>query len=261
MARSVRIVHDAVPILAAGSPEGWGVALISGTGSLAFGRDRQGRSCRAGGWGFLFGDEGSGYAIALAGLRAAAQAADGRAPATRLLEGFLERFQRSGFRVQGSGFREEGARDQGPGAREDGSLSALTVPEPRTLNPEPPSLAPSPQPLAPHLPSWEALIPALYRIAGDRAAIAALAEVVFRAADQNDAQAIRIVDDAARELARLVGAVARKLEFAAAAFPLAFSGGVLVASKRLQIALASHLAELGLRRSPWSKWPRRWRGP
>jgi N-acetylglucosamine kinase-like BadF-type ATPase len=193
LARSVRIVHDAVPVLAAGSPEGWGIALVAGTGSFAFGQSREGRSCRAGGWGFLFGDEGSGYAIAVAGLRAAAQAADGRGPATRLLGAFLEHLQ---------------------------------------------------------LPSPEALIPIVYHIAGDRAAVAALAEVVLKTAGQNDATARELLDQAARDLAQLVAAVARRLGLAGAAFPLAFSGGVLVNSTRLQICLASYLAELGLRPDP-----------
>lgn len=93
VARRFRVDHDALPVLAAGSAEAWGVALISGTGSFAFGRDRQGRTARAGGWGFLLGDEGSGYAIARAGLRAAFQAADGRGPATRLLDDLLSRLQ------------------------------------------------------------------------------------------------------------------------------------------------------------------------
>ena len=70
--------------------EGWanarendamGVALISGTGSFAFGRNAGGDTARVGGWGFRFGDEGSGYALAVAGLRAACRWADGRGPA------------------------------------------------------------------------------------------------------------------------------------------------------------------------------------
>jgi N-acetylmuramic acid 6-phosphate etherase len=92
LAQRTCVVHDALPVLAAGSEEGWGVALIAGTGSLAFGRSPDGRTCRAGGWGYLFGDEGSAYAVAVAGLRAAAQAADGRGPATQLLPGFLRRW-------------------------------------------------------------------------------------------------------------------------------------------------------------------------
>ena len=93
VARRCRVDHDALPVLAAGSAEGWGVALISGTGSFAFGQDRRGRYARNGGWGFLLGDEGSGYAIARAGLRAAIRMADGCGPATRLLDDFLSRFR------------------------------------------------------------------------------------------------------------------------------------------------------------------------
>jgi N-acetylmuramic acid 6-phosphate etherase len=91
LARRVEIVHDAAAVLAAGTSGGWGVALIAGTGSFSFGETADGRSARAGGWGFLMGDEGGGYALALAGLRAAARAADGRGPATALVAGFLER--------------------------------------------------------------------------------------------------------------------------------------------------------------------------
>ena len=93
LAQRFRVVHDAIPVLAAGSPDGWGVALISGTGSFAFGQDHQGCSARAGGWGHILGDEGSGYAIAVAGLRAAARAADQRGPTTRLLDDFLARLR------------------------------------------------------------------------------------------------------------------------------------------------------------------------
>lgn len=68
---------------------GAGILLISGTGSIALGRTADGRSARAGGWGALLGDEGSGYAIGLAGLRAAARAHDGRGTATALLDAVL----------------------------------------------------------------------------------------------------------------------------------------------------------------------------
>ncbi len=93
VARQFRVEHDALPVLAAGSVELWGVALISGTGSFAFGRNTQGQTARAGGWGFLLGDEGSGYAIARAGLQAAFRASDGRGPPTRLLSDLLSRLQ------------------------------------------------------------------------------------------------------------------------------------------------------------------------
>jgi N-acetylglucosamine kinase-like BadF-type ATPase len=90
VAQRFRITHDAEPVLAAGAPQGWGVALIAGTGSLAYAVSPEGTSARAGGWGYLFGDEGSGYWIAIEGLRAAAHAADGRGPATKLLATFME---------------------------------------------------------------------------------------------------------------------------------------------------------------------------
>ncbi len=89
IARRVQVTGDAEPILAAAAPDNVGIALISGTGSLAFGRNAAGETARCGGWGYLLGDEGSGYAIALAGLRAAVRAADGRGPATDLLPAFL----------------------------------------------------------------------------------------------------------------------------------------------------------------------------
>src|SRR5262245_58880847 len=88
----VSIVNDAELALAAGTPDGWGVALICGTGSIAYGRDRAGRVARAGGWGPLMGDEGSAYAIGLAALRAVARAADGRGPATALTRAVLDRW-------------------------------------------------------------------------------------------------------------------------------------------------------------------------
>jgi N-acetylglucosamine kinase-like BadF-type ATPase len=90
LAQRVLVTHDAEIALAAGTAR-QGIALICGTGSLAWGRNAAGESARAGGWGYLLGDEGSGYAIALAGLRAASRAADGRGPDTALLTVFLDR--------------------------------------------------------------------------------------------------------------------------------------------------------------------------
>ena len=193
LARRLRVVHDALPVLIAGSPHGWGVALISGTGSLAFGRTRDGRSARAGGWGFLFGDEGSGYAIALAALRAAAKAADGRAPPTQLLEALLDRLQ---------------------------------------------------------LDRPEQLVSAIYRTAADRSAIASLAEVVTESAQRGDAVSQQILQQAARDLAAMVAAVAEKLGFAQEPFPLALAGGVLLMSQDIRHRLECRMASRGLRSDP-----------
>lgn len=74
------LVNDGDLVIAAGTPEGWGIGLIAGTGSIAVGRAADGRTTRAGGWGHLLGDEGSAYAVALAGLRLTARRADGRVP-------------------------------------------------------------------------------------------------------------------------------------------------------------------------------------
>ncbi|WP_169976654.1 N-acetylglucosamine kinase [Tautonia rosea] len=70
--------NDGDLVLAAGTEDGFGIALIAGTGSIAVGRTPEGRSSRSGGWGPLIGDEGSAYAVALAGLRLVARRFDGR---------------------------------------------------------------------------------------------------------------------------------------------------------------------------------------
>ncbi len=84
------MVLDAVLLLEAGTPEGWGLAVIAGTGSIAFGRDKSGRMDRSGGWGYLLGDEGSAYGIALAGVRAVARASDACAEETKLTKRILD---------------------------------------------------------------------------------------------------------------------------------------------------------------------------
>jgi N-acetylglucosamine kinase-like BadF-type ATPase len=89
------VVNDAELVLAGGTPDGWGVALISGTGSVCLGRGRDGRTTRAGGWGPLLGDEGSGYDIAMHALRRATQAADGRCHARALLDAILKHWSLS----------------------------------------------------------------------------------------------------------------------------------------------------------------------
>lgn len=54
-----------------------GVIVISGTGSICFGRNREGESRRAGGWGHIIGDEGSGYYIGINAINRIARAYDG----------------------------------------------------------------------------------------------------------------------------------------------------------------------------------------
>jgi len=82
---TVRIVHDTELILAAARLD-HGVALIAGTGSVAWGRTSgsggaPARVARAGGWGYLLGDQGSGYWIAREAVRHSLRTADlGRRP-------------------------------------------------------------------------------------------------------------------------------------------------------------------------------------
>ncbi|MFN5193768.1 MAG: BadF/BadG/BcrA/BcrD ATPase family protein [Cyanobacteriota bacterium] len=65
--------------------DGSGIVLISGTGSIAVGRDRQGREHRCGGWGWLLDGAGSAMDIGRDGLALTLRMADGRHPATALL--------------------------------------------------------------------------------------------------------------------------------------------------------------------------------
>ncbi|HEY5611620.1 MAG TPA: BadF/BadG/BcrA/BcrD ATPase family protein, partial [Thermoanaerobaculia bacterium] len=77
---------DARIALTAAVGFGSGVVVISGTGSVAFGRNAAGEEARAGGWGPTVGDEGSGYAIAREGLSAILRAHDGRGAPTKMTD-------------------------------------------------------------------------------------------------------------------------------------------------------------------------------
>jgi N-acetylmuramic acid 6-phosphate etherase len=193
LAATAEVIGDAPLLLAAGTPHGWGVALIAGTGSMAFARDRGGRAARAGGWGYLLGDEGSGYALVVAALQACAAAADGRGAATALLERFLSR---------------------------------LGLHEPQQL------------------------VGAVYRRGLDRAGLAAMAPVVFEAADGGDKVASAIIDRGADELAAAVAAAARRVNLDGGPVPLALAGGVLLAPAPYANKVVIALAARGIRADP-----------
>jgi N-acetylglucosamine kinase-like BadF-type ATPase len=78
------VVHDTDLVLADGTPNGWGVAVISGTGAIVHGRNPKGETAYASGWGYLLGNEGSGYAIGHRALVAVVRGHDGRGPSTLL---------------------------------------------------------------------------------------------------------------------------------------------------------------------------------
>jgi N-acetylglucosamine kinase-like BadF-type ATPase len=179
------VVNDAELVLAAGTPDGWGIGLISGTGSVCLARSKDGRSARVGGWGPMIGDEGSGYHIAVSALRLATQAADGREPASGLLAGILKHW----------------------GLKDPASLIRHV-----------------------HAPSMTP------------ATLAGLATVVIDMGGRGDPAARRVLDDAARELARHVDTLVRKLGLEQP--PLALSGGLLRASLR-QAVLTVVTSRLG----------------
>jgi N-acetylmuramic acid 6-phosphate etherase len=135
LAGAVEVTADAPLLLGAGTPQGWGLALVAGTGSMAFARAPDGRTARAGGWGHLLGDEGSGYALAVAGMRAVAQAADGRGAPTVLSERLLaplglRRPQELIAAVYAGGLDRTALAALAPavlGAAEEGDAAAATI--------------------------------------------------------------------------------------------------------------------------------------
>lgn len=78
------VVNDALVAIAAGAPDRVGVVVIAGTGSIAYGVDRRGRSARAGGLGPMLADEGSAGWVGHRALLAAVRATEGRGESTVL---------------------------------------------------------------------------------------------------------------------------------------------------------------------------------
>jgi len=66
--------------------------IISGTGSMAVCRDTDGTIRHAGGFGYILGDEGSGYSIGISAIKSAIRAAENCAPATMLTESCINFF-------------------------------------------------------------------------------------------------------------------------------------------------------------------------
>lgn len=93
LADRIDVVPDGVPAFRGDGAHPWGLLVIAGTGSVVWGRSQAGNLERCGGRGGIVGDEGSGWAIALAGLRATVRSADGWGPPTRLADMALARFE------------------------------------------------------------------------------------------------------------------------------------------------------------------------
>lgn len=88
----IQVDHESCAALAGATDGKPGVVIMADTGSVAFGEDARGQRARAGGYGPLLGDEGSGYDIARKALLAALRSEDGRGPATSLAERLRQRF-------------------------------------------------------------------------------------------------------------------------------------------------------------------------
>lgn len=87
---NIVICNDALIALVGGIGHPVGIVAAAGTGSIVFGRNDRGQIKRVGGWGYILGDEGSAYKIAVAGMQAALKSYDGREKSTGLVESFQQ---------------------------------------------------------------------------------------------------------------------------------------------------------------------------
>lgn len=83
-------LHDAAVALTGALAGGPGVIVIAGTGSIAFGRNAAGEEARAGGWGYVFGDEGGGFDLVRGAVRAALRQEEGWGALTALRDLLLD---------------------------------------------------------------------------------------------------------------------------------------------------------------------------
>lgn len=86
------VIHDSVAALYAATNGGPGIVVNSGTGSFAAGINRRGQYARAGGWGYIIGDEGSAYEIGKKALNMAFRSFDERETHTILVDLLKRRF-------------------------------------------------------------------------------------------------------------------------------------------------------------------------
>jgi N-acetylglucosamine kinase-like BadF-type ATPase len=87
--RRLLVTDDATIALAGALGGRPGVVTIAGTGSIALGQDASKRRARAGGWGYIFGDEGGAFDIVRQAVRAALRHEEGWGPATALTSALL----------------------------------------------------------------------------------------------------------------------------------------------------------------------------
>src|SRR3954470_11299987 len=88
----ILVVNDALMAPQDANGPDPGIGIVAGTGSIAYGRNARGEAAHAGGWGYVLGDEGSGYWIGRFALRAVVRHADGRGRVTSLTPRLLSHF-------------------------------------------------------------------------------------------------------------------------------------------------------------------------
>lgn len=188
IAEFVHVTTDFEAALQDAFGDGSGILVISGTGSSAWGRNKDGREARVGGWGHILGDEGSGYALGLSALRSCMRAFDGRAFDDKWVQLIL----------------------------------AQT-----------------------HVATPEALV--RWAAGASKADIAALAPIVFEAKEQRVNSAQAIIEDAAVELARHVGALYERLKPWASLPTVALSGGLIAPGRPLREDTVRQIERLGIK--------------
>lgn len=146
-----------------------GIVVIAGTGSIAFGRNAVGRTARAGGWGYLFGDEGGAFWIAQQAIRAGLRWEEGWGIPTSLRARLLD---------------------------------------------------------ATGAPSMNQFMHRCYTLEFSRPNVAKLAVLVNHAAEARDPAALKILEDAARELTLIIIGVRGQLFAPDEETLVAYSGGV-----------------------------------
>jgi N-acetylglucosamine kinase-like BadF-type ATPase len=86
------LLPDVALLVAGISDQGVGIALVAGTGAIAWGINSSGQVARTGGWGFFLDDVGGGYWLGQQALQAVVRAADGRAQESSLTLSILQHF-------------------------------------------------------------------------------------------------------------------------------------------------------------------------
>lgn len=188
-----KVTHDAEIALCGATAAEPGIVVIAGTGSMAYGRNAEGKSARAGGWGYIFGDEGSAFDITRHALRAALQYEEGWGASTSLRRVLLDA---------------------------TGATNA------------------------------DDLLHRFYTTEYPRPAIAALAPLISRAAEEGDATADRIVREAGEKLAWFAESVYRSLFQTGVKAPVAYTGRVFRSDLLRNSFIARVRESIGCRAAP-----------